>query len=162
MSIIPILSLAVALLTVLVGPLVSWAIAKRSMMITQRTSARQLVLPMPQAWLNELRTKLAELIAITMHYYVAGYDDRTDEEYRNLGLLEQQLKLLLDPANSAHQKLVRAIRNAVEAIGGVGPKGHERFAEAHLMFERLARELVQEEWASLQTPVYEQGTKTGM
>jgi hypothetical protein len=123
------------------------------MALTERTAARQLVLPMRQAWLSELRAKLADLVATSMHYYVAGYDDRPDEEYRRLGLLEQHLKLLLDPGNVEHQRLVNAMRSAVEAIGGTGPKGHERFAEAHITLEKQARELVQREWASLQEPI---------
>lgn len=90
MDLIPVLSLLVAALAVFVGPLVSWAMTRRQLEASQRIASRQLVGPMRQAWINDLRAKLAELLSSALHYFVAGFEDRTDKEYRRLTQLEQR------------------------------------------------------------------------
>lgn len=149
-NLVPVMSLSVATLAVFVGPLVSWIVAKRTLRYTQLSAAWQLIIPIRQAWLSELRTRLAEMAGLSLHYFVDGFDDRTDEEYRRLQLLEQEIAFMLDIDNPEHQALLGAIRQAVEAIGGRrGPEDHDRFARAHTNLTELARRMVQAEWRSL-------------
>lgn len=78
---IPILSLAVAVLAVFVGPLLSQRVARRQVVSSLEVANKQIIAPMRQVWINNLRNLLAELASSALHYYVAGYEDRTDEEY---------------------------------------------------------------------------------
>lgn len=69
---IPILSLVVAALAVFVSPLVSWLVARRqfknTLELTQRqinsslaVANKQIIAPMRQKWINDLRDLVAEL-----------------------------------------------------------------------------------------------------
>jgi hypothetical protein len=57
---IPILSLVVAALAVFVGPIISWRIAKRQVTANFATSNKQIIAPMRQAWINNLRDLLSK------------------------------------------------------------------------------------------------------
>src|SRR5688572_28614420 len=94
---IPVLSLVVAALAVVVGPLISWFIAKRQLASSPEVANKQIVAPMRQAWINNLRDLLAELISSALHYYVAGSEERTDEVYRRLTLIEHKVAMMLNP-----------------------------------------------------------------
>lgn len=50
---------------------------------------------MRQAWINNLRDLLSEITSSALHYYVAGFEDRTDQEYQHLTHLEYKIKLML-------------------------------------------------------------------
>lgn len=148
-ALIPLASLIIAALAVFVGPLFSWRIAKKTLATTNRNAVRQMLLPVRQNWLSDLREKLADMLATSLHYFVAGYDDRTDEEYRRLTLLEQQIKFLLDPNDFSHQELVNGVRDTVAALNLTGREGHDKFTDAHINLERISRELVHTEWQRL-------------
>ena len=148
-DLIPLASLLIAALAVFMGPLLSWQMSRRTLAESGHISRKQMLLPIRQTWLSELRKKLADVLALSLHYWAAGFEDRTDEEYRELTVIQQEVKLLLDPHDPSHEELVGAIRNAVEAIQGRGPEGHDRFAEAHTRLEKLSRELVHHEWQRL-------------
>lgn len=77
----PVLSLVVAALAVFVVPLISWLITKRQLASLLEVANKQIIAPMRQAWINNLRDLVAELTSSALHYYVAGFEERTDEEY---------------------------------------------------------------------------------
>ena len=52
---VSILSLIVAALAVVVGPMVAWAIANRQVRASLEVSNKQITAPMRQAWINKLR-----------------------------------------------------------------------------------------------------------
>jgi hypothetical protein len=71
-QLLPIISLIVAALAVFLGPLISWAIAKRhtssfekNLLLQTETSLKiankKIIAPMRQAWINQLRDLIAEL-----------------------------------------------------------------------------------------------------
>jgi len=68
-ELIPVLSLMVAALAVFFGPLLSARVAKRAMLG-----------PMRQKWINDLRELLSEISSRCLHYFQAGYEDRSDQE----------------------------------------------------------------------------------
>jgi Zn-dependent protease with chaperone function len=78
---IAILSLVVAALAVFVGPLISWFVSKRQLASSLEVANKQVVAPMRQAWINNLRDVLSELLSSALHYYVSGFEDRSDAEY---------------------------------------------------------------------------------
>src|SRR5216683_8062210 len=95
-KLIPVLSLVVAALAVFVGPFISLRVARRQVMASLEVANKQITAPMRQAWINSLRDLLAELTSSAQHYYVAGFEDRTDQEYQRLTLLEQKVRLMLN------------------------------------------------------------------
>ncbi|HEV2265463.1 MAG TPA: hypothetical protein VGR79_13150 [Stellaceae bacterium] len=144
-SAIPVLSLAVALLAVFVGPLISWYIAKRQIESSLAVANKQIVAPMRQAWINNLRDILAELTSSALHYYVAGFEDRTDAEYRTLTLLEHKIQLMLNPQEKDHKQLEALIKKMILAIGA-GRDGDRPFNECHPAVIDLSRKILKREW----------------
>ena len=124
---IPVLSLIVAALAVFVGPTISWWVAKRQIESSLETAKRQtatslevankqIIAPMRQAWINSLRDLLSELTSSALHYFVSGYDGRTDTEYQRLTLLNYKVKLMLNPFEKDHQHLEELVDKLIVAL----------------------------------------------
>jgi hypothetical protein len=144
-SVVPILSLCVAALAVFIGPWISWSIAKRHVHSSLAVANKQITAPMRQAWINSLRDTLAELSSSALHYHVAGYEDREDEEYQRVSLLEHKVQLMLNPREEDHRKLEELIRRMIGAIGA-GKEGDEEFFRTHPRIIDLSRQILKREW----------------
>lgn len=83
MTLIPILSLVVAALAVFFGPIISWRTATRQLRANLEVSNKQIIAPMRQAWINNLRDLLSEITSNALHYHVAGFEERTDHKSTN-------------------------------------------------------------------------------
>ena len=142
---ISILSLIVALLAVIVGPLVSSLITRRTLDSAERASVRQVIAPMRQAWINDLRSRLAELSATTLHYFLAGYEERTDAEYRRVAQVEQEIVLMLNPVEQDHKALEQTIRQLVSSLEA-GKAVDAPFIAAHERLTELGRTILKSEW----------------
>ena len=81
-SALPFLSLLVAALAVVVGPFISIRIAKNQNANNLRIANKQIIAPVRQAWINDLRILLADVAGKCAHYWASGYEDRTDAEYQ--------------------------------------------------------------------------------
>jgi len=142
---IPILSLVVAILAVFIGPLIASHSAKQQVKSSLAIANNQVIAPMRQAWINDLRNLLAELLSSTLYYYVAGYENRTDAEYSNLTLLEYRIALMLNSAEDDHKKLEISIRKLISLL----QKGHpanEPFPDVHTEIKTLSRSILKQEW----------------
>ena len=117
---------------------ISWAITKRQIESAQRIARIQLVAPMRQAWINALRKLLAELLSSARHYYAAGFEDRSDNEYRRLTELEEEIVLMINPIEQEHRALLDSIRAMVSALGG-GKQHDQQFLDAHRQATDLAQ-----------------------
>ena len=102
--------------------------------------------PARHSWAQATRGSIAELLGLTLHYYVSGADDRTDAEYRELAILEQKIVLLLNPADSEHQALVKAIR-AVVAGAEAGYSPDSDFPDTHSEVVAISRRMLARELA---------------
>src|SRR5713226_4363110 len=142
---IPVLSLVVALIAVFVGPLISWWIAKRQVQSSLAIANKQIIAPMRQAWINNLRDVLADLTSSALHYYVAGFEDRTDEEYRHLTLMEHKVQLMLNVRETDHKQLEELIRKMIEALSR-GKDGDQDFTRMHPAIMELSRQILKREW----------------
>lgn len=160
---IPTLSLIVAALAVFVGPIISWNIAKRQIRASSKlareqidssllVSNKQIIAPMRQAWINNLRDLLAELSSSALHYYVSGFEDRTDEEYQRVTLLESKVKLMLNAKEDDHKRLEELIRKMIEEIDYHKGK-KDQFPDAHTAVVSLSREILKREWDRVKEPV---------
>lgn len=151
-KIIPILSLVVAAVAVFVGPLISRRIARRQIMSSLEVANKQIIAPMRQAWINGLRDLLAELASSAHHYFVAGFEERTDEEYRRLSLLEHKIQLMLNPKEEDHRNLEQLIRTMIAALDR-GKEGGNDFVDTHPMVMKLSREVLKREWDRVKEPI---------
>ncbi len=160
---ISIVSLIVAALAVFVGPVISWKIASHQIksasdLSASQTSAalvtsnKQIIAPMRQAWINNLRDLLSELLSSARHYYVAGYEDRTDQEYHRVTLLEHKIRLMLNPKEEDHQRLEERIRNLIASMER-HPRFVDDFPDLHDELVSLSRQVLKREWDRVKEPL---------
>lgn len=142
---VPILSLVVAGLAVFVGPLVSWLLAQRQQALSMEIANKQIVAPMRQAWINNLRNLLAELTSSALHYYIAGSEGRTEEEYRRLTLLEHKIIMMLNFLEDDHKKLEEFVRRMISTLEA-GKGSENSFPQHHAEVMKLSRQIFKREW----------------
>src|ERR1051325_1451586 len=140
-ELIPVLSLVVAALAVFVAPLIARRIGRGQIASSLAVANKQITAPMRQAWINSLRDTLARLLSRALHYHVAGFEERTDAEYRHLTLLEYRVLLMLNPNEGDHQRLEKLIQKMIASIQD--PSG---FPEIHTAVKDLSREILKREW----------------
>jgi hypothetical protein len=149
---IPILSLIVAALAVFVGPLISLKVARRQVISSLEVANKQIIAPMRQAWINSLRDLLAEFAGSALHYFVAGYEDRSDAEYLRLSLLEHKISLMLNAKEDDHRNIEILMREMLKAIES-GRKGDTDFQVSHPALMKLSREVLKREWDRVKDPI---------
>ena len=143
---IPTLSLIVAALAVIFGPLISLRIAKRQMASSAEVANKQITAPMRQAWINNLRDLVAELTGDTLHYFTAGHEFKGCENFQRLTFVESKIQLMLNPNEEDHQKLEWMIRAMLEALRRGDEQGRQKFIETHQEVTKLTREVLKREW----------------
>jgi hypothetical protein len=144
---LPVLSLIVAVLAVIVGPLVSWQVAKRQSATSLRVSNKQIIAPMRQAWINSLRELVAELLGKCAHYWAAGFEDRTDSEYLRITELVDRLQLFINPNEDDHIQLLKSVNGMKSALSrGSNQETDREFWSAHRMTAELAQKIFKSEW----------------
>ncbi len=131
----------VALCAVIVGPIVTFKVAKR-----------QLISPMRQKWIDELRELMSQLLSESRKVVVLseGYGlldaEKTDESaFHKILYIEQKLGLMLNPNEAEHSellKLVRVIAEDVQLGAGDLIKFGSRIDEA----EKLCQKILKHEW----------------
>ena len=134
MDLIPLFSLVVAALAIFVGP-----------MLSDRTAKRAMLGPMRQQWINDFRALLAEVSSRCLHYFNAGYVDRTDEEYQHIADLEHRIIFMINPNEPEHQALVQVIRNMISALEKC-KDGDEEFIASYEQLLRDGRAILKKEW----------------
>lgn len=153
-KLIPVLSLVVAALAVFVGPIISLRIARRQVVSSLEVANKQIIAPMRQAWINSLRDMLSELSSSALHYFVAGFEDRTDEEYLRLTLLEHKVRLMLNPKEEDHRTLEKLIRTMVGSLQSrQGSESDRNFIAAYEDEIALSREVLKREWDRVKAPL---------
>jgi hypothetical protein len=153
-EIIPMLSMIIAILAVFVGPFISWKIAKRQIASSLRAANKQIVAPMRQAWINNLRDLIAEISSSALHYYQAGFEDREDIEYKRLTELEGRISLMLNFKEDDHKKLHDLIRRMLNGLDR-GKQGDQDFAGAHPQVLALSRDVLKREWNRVKEEISE-------
>ncbi len=149
---VSILSLIVAALAVVVGPSVSFIIARRQVRASLEASNKQITAPMRQAWINKLRELLAELTSSALHYCAAGFEERTDKEYQRVTLLEAHIGLMLNSSEDDHQRLEALIRRMVNEIQYEKGK-KDTFPDVHTEVMALSRTILKREWDRVKQPM---------
>jgi hypothetical protein len=151
-TVLPILSLVVAGLAVFVGPFISLHVAKRQVRSSLEVANRQITGPMRQAWINALRDLLSELCSSAHHYFVAGFENRKDDEYQRLTHLETKIQLMLNAKEEDHIQLEELIREMISSLER-GKEGDAAFIEIHPKVVALSRQVLKREWNVVKQPI---------
>lgn len=144
-EIISFLAMLVSLAAVIVGPIVTLKVAKR-----------QIVSPIRQKWIDELRELISEYLSECEKLLVLGKDgilnkEETDERiFTRLLYLEQKLKLMLNPNEERHIELLEIVNELTEEIHhGVGDiiefGGKLRDAT------KVSQKILKEEWVRVKS-----------
>ena len=144
--IITILSLVVAGLAVVITPVVSWKVANRQLLSSLKIASEQIIAPMRQAWINSLRELLAEFSGSALHYFLAGFEGRSDSEYRQMFILEAKVQLMLNPKEDDHIQLEKLIRKLMTAVK-TGNEVEGYFIKTQEEIIELSRRVLKREWA---------------
>jgi len=148
---ISVLSLLIALLAVLVGPIVSWLIAKRQAQITLSIAKRHTISPIRQEWIDKLRKHVAEIMSTSHQYFVAHQGDPSeegkmiaDEPFRKRLFLYREIELMLNHDEDDHKQLLRQLDKISFAIGEL--KTINEFSKGVKEATRLAQKIFKDEW----------------
>lgn len=142
-DIISIGALGIAFLALFIAPIVN-----------ARISKRQVIAPMRQAWINSLRDKISEILAIIsinrLNYCPSTHwnDERKEkankrdlENYEKLMLLEASISLHINASESDHTDLIELISIVVKQY-------HDSFVsdENKTKLLELSRKVLKDEW----------------
>jgi uncharacterized membrane protein len=149
---IPVLSLFVAILAVFAGPVVMLVINRKQLEQGRQVANKQIVAPMRQVWINNLRERIAELTSGILHAWARVWErpapsgpEWIDEERKRLLQLEHEVELMINPAEADHVALVAAIRSMMKALDE-RLAGIETIYEARYEIVRIGQRIFKTEW----------------
>lgn len=153
---IPILSLLIAALAVFVGPMITLRMSRRQIELSRRIAHRQIIAPMRQAWINNLRDRLAELLTLSTRCWnknaESGYDELQDPEYKRIEELGQEIELLINPTEDDHKELVAAIKEITMSIAH-GLKAVDAFSTSTARAGVLGQKIFKTEWNRIKAEI---------
>ena len=144
---IPILSLLVAALAVFVGPIVTILVTRQKNETDLKISNKQLIAPIRQSWINNLRDLIAEISGKSSHYFVSGYEERSDNEYMHIQERVHKLELYLNPLEDDHLNLLKNAREMVFSLSSNScPENDKKFWDSHLAVMAMSKNILKREW----------------
>ena len=113
---VEVMSLVVAGMAVVVGPVISWKIAKAHI-------ASQVVSANRQEWINTIRNIVAGFLrdsrSVIPVYMANTYSmEKTFEVFDRMVLATEQIELMLNPKENDHAEMIRLMRSALELVRG--------------------------------------------
>jgi hypothetical protein len=146
-QLISVISLMIAALAVVVGPLVYLYISKNQSKATLQLAKQQLLGPMRQAWINELRELVVEVTSNCLHYWSTGtYEDLENDEYQRIIHIQHKVRLMINPAEEDHAKLFKEIESMVNAAGALSGKEDKVFFDAYNTVISTSQAVLKREW----------------
>lgn len=149
-DIVAVVSAVTALCAVLLGPLVSLWAANKQARISLRSNNRQ-------AWINSLRQVLADFSSTARVVALAREFEDKYARSEKLFFLEEQMKLLLNPSEEDHRKLLATVAGARKAAIEIFAAGqnndekakdeaHDRLKASLADVTKLAQPILKREW----------------
>jgi len=119
-----------------------------------RVANKQVIAPMRQAWINNLRDLVADLLGKCAHYWAAGFDEREDSEYRHITELLYKLDLFLNPNEEDHVALIQNLRVMHLALSeGRDPEHDNVFWDTHRTAVALVQRILKREWDRVKSEI---------
>jgi len=153
-SALPFLSLIIAMLAVVVGPLISMRISTKQNANNLRIANKQVIAPIRQSWINELRVLLADITGKCSHYWASGYEDRTDAEYQYITESINKLNLYINPKEESHLKLIVYITEMHNALlSGSSTENDAEFWNSHQLAIDQSQLVLKKEWERVKNEI---------
>lgn len=137
---------ATALVAVMVGPAVSLWVARRQIRASVVSSNRQ-------AWINDLRSSIAEFLAevnlASSIKQAGGHDEKWIERMQKIMQLNHKIDLLINPKESDHANLANLIGEATNAMAGaIRPKADtsDEWDKRNQRITELSQRILKREW----------------
>lgn len=135
------MSMLVSLAAVVIGPIVTFKVARR-----------QILSPIRQKWIDELRELMSEFLSECQRAIVIGEGvgllntEETDEAlFKKLLYLERKLALMLNPREEHHVELVDLVRSITEEVQQ-GVNDFIQFGEKVANTSSLCQKILKSEW----------------
>lgn len=100
-----------ALVAVIVGPVITWRVARSQINANVRANNRQ-------KWINSLRNNLSEFLSsqrlICLYHHGNPFDNEIATESFQKMLQESMIRLLINPNEEDHAELVRLLHESIE------------------------------------------------
>ena len=152
-TILPVASLVIAGLAVFVGPMISMRIASKQQDTNLKVANKQIIAPIRQSWINELRHLLSDLNGKCEHYWAAGFEEREDDEYRYITEQIAKLELYINPSEAAHVQLLKYIKKMNSAIESGSPDRDREFWQAHEASVKQSQLILKKEWERVKNEI---------
>ncbi|MFT6585318.1 MAG: hypothetical protein ACJAUY_001623 [Cognaticolwellia sp.] len=163
---LPFLSLIIAAFAVIVGPFVSYKVAKHQQDNSIKLANKQVIAPMRQVWINNLREDVSEFLSLSLWFYVTGkHDDNFDYKVldedseqenqssktdRKLSFLQTKIELMLNPIEEDHKALIRHLSKCKETA--FHDKKNE-FEKSHKAASAKCSEILKREWERVKNEI---------
>ena len=144
-------SMMIALAAVIIGPFVSFQIAKRTiktqLLIAEQNVRASVLSRNRQEWINLLRNTIAEYLAVV---YMLGDPNLSNEKAQHL--LERlytakfRVSLLINPNEPDHRKLDDLLFDFIEKIAAANKPDEEAVLEVRQTLVELSQKILKEEW----------------
>lgn len=144
---ITLLSLLVALFSVLLSPLVALAVSKRATTNAMRVAKKNIVAPMRQKWIDSVRDTVSELTSLVHHHFIALHDEHPEqtESLKKIHFMERRLRLLLNPNESDHKELVTRVGKLTHILE-FEKSGPNQMAKMDSEIMICAQKILKSEW----------------
>lgn len=137
-----------ALVSVLLGPLVSIWVAQKQARVSVLSGNRQ-------AWINSLRDQIAEFISVLAVMHSANWTSRTDKDYddefKRILLLSFKVQLMLNPEEEDHKKLSDLLVAAQSTLSNAEGNNSTEGAKITCDIVPLAQSILKREWVRVKT-----------
>lgn len=156
---IPFLALIISLIALLVNAHATERNAKTAVFVAQKhidnalaVARRQIVSPIRQKWIDDLRTNVAEFISTAQAHWI--YPSVDEIAHRGLLLVEMKVELMLNPKEPDHQELKVALNRLMEVVLR---RKEERllgdFTEALTQSTSLSQAVFKREWERVKNEI---------
>ncbi|HDZ08257.1 hypothetical protein [Pseudohongiella sp.] len=151
---IPIISLFIAALAVIFGPLISIHISSKQNLVTSAIAKKNIISPIRQNWINELRQILARIT----HSYAAYWTEEDESKKEDLHIAVRQLRaeltLYINPNEEDHQVLLGLVGEMEAAMFGSDSSGEpSEFWYAHQATVEQAQKILKTEWETVKNKI---------
>ncbi|PKN16497.1 MAG: hypothetical protein CVU66_00675 [Deltaproteobacteria bacterium HGW-Deltaproteobacteria-23] len=145
-SLISIFSLVIAVLAVFVGPYISIKIAKRQSENSLKIANKQLISPIRQNWINELRKLVSEILSISTLCKSEGLIVGKRPNFYRLLELKGLLTLYLNPKERDHSELITTVDGLVKCVGIPNSEDEINFNETQNQIVIISQKILKREW----------------
>ena len=153
-KLIPISSLIIAALAVFVGPLISSKMGEKQLTTTSSIAKKNIVAPIRQNWINELRQILAKLTTTCAYFWTEEKEERRELYHLEVRALIGQLELYINPQEDEHKELLkRVVRMESSMFGKDEPEHVSGFWFAHRETIEQSQKILKIEWERVKNEI---------